>query len=294
MSVWYIKQNEERNVFIKKIKQIFNVVEIENKDGKVFCNLPINEKTKYKKIIAISKKLNNELYKNCIEYVVLSNKLEDVETLKNELYAENINILDGRILFQYLTLDIIEYIYSQQNKKLEEGQIAILVNDNTDLNLDKIIGIAKKVKRLNIVTNNIQKFKKLEEYLYNEFGIMIRVSNNQRKDLLNSDIIVNIDFPKEILKKYQLPNKGILLNINEDYEVKSKKFCGINIKYYEIELPEDYKVKDFRNDLIYESFICNKPIEEVKKMLSRDKIKIKNLIGKSGYINKNEFMELNT
>lgn len=294
MSVWYIKQSEEQNTFIKKIKQILNVIEIENKDGKVFCNLPINEKTKDKKIIEISKKLNNELYKNCIEYVALSNKLERFETLKNELYAENINILDGRILFQYLTLDIIEYIYNEQNKKIEEGQISILVNDNTDLNLDNIIDIAKNVKRLNIVTNNIQKFKKLEEYLYNEFGIMIRVSNNQRKDLLNSDIIVNIDFPKEILKKYQLPNKGILLNINEDYEIKTKKFCGINVKYYDIELPEEYKLTGFKDEIIYESLIYNKPIEEAKNILSKDKIKIRNLIGKNGVINKNEFMKLST
>lgn len=294
MSVWYIKQSEEQNTFIKKIKQILNVIKIENKDGNVFCNLPINEKTKDKKIIAISKKLNNELYKNCIEYVVLSNKLEYFETLKNELYAENINILDGRILFQYLTLDIIEYIYNEQNKRIEEGQISILVNDNTNLNLDNIIDISKKVKRLNIVTNNIQKFKKLEEYLYNEFGIMIRVSNNQRKDLLNSDIIVNIDFPKEILKKYQLPNKGVLLNINEDYEVKAKKFCGINVKYYDIELPEEYKLTGFKDEIIYESLIYNKPIEEAKNILSKDKVKIKNLIGKNGVINKNEFMKLNT
>ena len=157
-----------------------------------------------------------------------------------------------------------------------------------------IIEIAKKVKRLNVVTNNIQKFKKVEEYLYNEFGIMIRVSNNPKKDLLNSDIIINIDFPKETLKKYQLPNKGILLNINEEYEMTTKKFCGININNYEISIPQEYKAEGFKEELIYESYIYNKPIVEVKKMLSKDKIRIKNLIGKNGIINKNEFMELNT
>jgi len=294
MSVWYVEESKEQNKFIKKVKQILNIIEIKNKDGKVFCSLPINEKTKDKKVIAVAKKLNNELYKNSIEQVVLSNEFENLEVLKNELYFENVNILDGRILFQYLTLDIIEYIYSSQDKIVEEGQISILVNDNTELNLENIIDIAKRLKRLNIVTNNIQKFKKIEEYLYNEFGIMIRVSNNQKKDLLNSDIVINIDFPKEILKKYQLPNKCVLLNINEEYEIKSKKFNGININYYSINIPKDYKVENFRNELIYESFVYNKPIEEVKKILSKDKITINNLIGKNGVINKNEFIELNT
>jgi len=248
MSVWYVEESKEQNKFIKKVKQILNIIEIKNKDGKVFCSLPINEKTKDKKVIAVAKKLNNELYKNSIEQVVLSNEFENLEVLKNELYFENVNILDGRILFQYLTLDIIEYIYSSQDKIVEEGQISILVNDNTELNLENIIDIAKRLKRLNIVTNNIQKFKKIEEYLYNEFGIMIRVSNNQKKDLLNSDIVINIDFPKEILKKYQLPNKCVLLNINEEYEIKSKKFNGININYYSINIPKDYKVENFRNE----------------------------------------------
>jgi len=294
MSVWYIQESKEKNLFIKKIKQTLNAIGVENKNGRMFCLLPIDNKTKQKKIISIAKKLNKELYKNCIEYVVLSNNLENLEVLKNELYSENINILDGRILFQYLTLDIIEYIYKFQNKNIEEGQIAILVNDNTDLTLDNIIDIAKKVKTLNIVTNNIQKFKKIEEYLYNEFGIMIRVSNNQKRDLLNADIIINIDFPKETFKKYKLPNKCILLNINEEYEISTKKFCGININNYEIKIPGEYKIERIKNELIFESFIYNKTIEEAKKIIKEEKIEISNLLGKNGYINKNEFIELNT
>lgn len=126
------------------------------------------------------------------------------------------------------------------------------------------------------------------------FGIMIRVSNNQKRDLLNSDIVINIDFPKEILKKYQLPNKCVLLNINEEYEMKIKKFCGININYYKIKIPEDCKMEGFKDELIYESYIHNKPIEEVKKMIKKDKIKINSLIGRNGNIDKNEFIKLST
>jgi len=126
------------------------------------------------------------------------------------------------------------------------------------------------------------------------YGIMIRISNNQKKDLINSDIIINIDFPKEILKKYILPNKCIFLNLNEPYDINLKKFCGININNYTLNIPKDYRVKGFRDELIYESFIYNKSIDCVKEQILKDNITIKELIGKNGVINKNEFMELIT
>jgi len=294
MSICYIKEYDEQNTILKKFKKIFNVIEIENIDEKIFYKLPIDRKTKDKKIRKISEKLNADLYRTCMENVVLSEHLEIIENLKNKLYHENINILDGRKLFQFLILDVVKYIYSNQNKQIEEGQISILVNDNTELNVETIIDIAKEVKRINIVTNNIKKFKIVEEYLYNEFGIMIRVSNNQKKDLLNSEIIINIDFPKENFKKYTISNKCILINLFEEFNIEIKKFQGINISYYKINMPQDYKINGFRDELIYESFLYNKPIEKVKRQIEMDNVNIKDLIGKNGIINKKEFMALIT
>jgi len=168
VSVWYIKEYDGKNNILKKLKNVLNIIEIKNIDGKVFCKLPINNKTKDKKIKTLAKKLNAEMYRECIETVVLSDDIINSEVLKKELYQENINILDGRKLFQFLALKIIKYIYKNQNKSIEEGQISILVNDNTDLNIETILEVAKEVKRINIVTSNIKKFKNIEEYLYNE------------------------------------------------------------------------------------------------------------------------------
>lgn len=284
MSIWYVKT--EKNY--SKIRNLLNIIEIEIKDGKVFCNLPIDKNTKYKKTVKIARKLNRELYKHNIEEVVLSDELQDLEVLKNELYYENIHILNGKILQEYLTTEIIKYICNNQGKALSEEQISILANDSTDLNVENIIDIAKDVKRLNIVTKNIDKFKKIEEYLYNEYGIMIRVSNNQKKDLLNSDIILNMDFPKEILKKYTIPNRCVFVDLNDEISINQKKFCGIIVSNYQINMPDDCKIADFKNETVYESYIYNKPIDEVKSQIKKDNITIKHLVGKNGIIDNRE------
>ena len=60
-----------------------------------------------------------------------------------------------------------------------------------DIDKHNIVFIAEHVKRLNIVTNNLNKFKKIEDYLYNELGITINISNNKKQSLLKSNLIFN-------------------------------------------------------------------------------------------------------
>lgn len=284
MSVCYIRTIKNSN----KLKNIFNIIEKEMNEGKIFYSLPINKDTKPKKVIKIARKLNRELYKNDIETVVLSKKLQDMQILNEELCYENINILDGKRLEEYLILDIIQYICNNQARALSEARISILTNDNTDLNIENIIDISKKVKNFNIVTKNIEKFKNIEEYLHSEFGIMLRISNNSKRDLLNSDIILNIDFSNDLLKKYVLPNKCIFVDLNDELKIKQKKFCGVIVNDYQINLPVDCKLEGFRDEIVYESYIFNKPIDDVRKQINKDNISIKYLLGKNGIINNNE------
>ena len=70
-------------------------------------------------MIRIAKKLNKRLYDNNIENVVLSTTLNKNKVLKQKLYCENINILNGKELLLLLIPEIIEYILRIQKKKLE-------------------------------------------------------------------------------------------------------------------------------------------------------------------------------
>lgn len=177
-------------------------------------------------------------------------------------------------------------IYRKNN--IIYGEATILVNDFTDINREIIIDIAKSIKRLNIVTNHIEKCKKIQEYLYNEFGIMLTVTNNKRRSLSKSKIIVNIDFVEENINKYKIYDNAIIININDKINIRSKRFNGININYYKIKIPEKYKIEEFQDEIIYESLIVTKKYQYIKEKAKKDKIKIDKFMGNNGYIREKE------
>ena len=273
MKIVYIKEQEKKLNLKQKIKSFFNVIEIEYIDEKVILTLPINENLLDKKAEKISKKLNKMLYIDSIQNVVLSKNLMQNQVLKNKLYEKNINILDGRKLFALLSYQIIERTSEYSNMNLEEMEISILVNDNSETNTYNITEIAKNVKRLNIITNHIEKFQKLQDYLYNELGIMIKISNNKKKDLLMSKIVLNVDFPQELINGYKLPTKCIIVNLNNEINIKKKQFNGININWYNIIMKDKYKIEKFNDEIVYESKIYGKPLKNQKDIIKQDKIR---------------------
>ena len=123
--IGYIIEAKKANNFTEQIKlktaNVFNAVKICLENEKTLIYLPMLEenKVKDKKMIRIAKKLNKKLYDNNIENVVLSTTLNKNQVLKQKLYCENINILNGRELFLLLIPEIVEYILRIQKKKLE-------------------------------------------------------------------------------------------------------------------------------------------------------------------------------
>lgn len=178
-------------------------------------------------------------------------------------------------------------------KQWNFGEVSLLINDFTQENIDIMVHIAKNIKTLNIVTNHINKCKKIEEYLYNEFGIMLNISNNKRRSLLKSEIIINFDFPEELINKYRIYDKAVIINMNDKIVIKSKRFSGININYFKIVFPDKYKIEGFQNEIVYESLIYIKSsYEDISKKFLNDKIAINKLIGNNGIISNKEINKL--
>lgn len=295
MNICYISETHETCDFVKriviKIKKIFNIVEFSEDNGKTTITLPLfkSNKIRNKKIIKIAKRINKKLYDNNIENVVLSNYLEENKILKQKLYCQNINILDGRYLFYLLIPEIIEYILKRQKVKLQNGEVTLLINDFTQNNAKIITYIAQNVKRVNIVTNHSNKFKKIEDYLYNELGVILNITNNKSKSLSNANLIINIDFPEEIINKYEINSNAIIVNIFNEIKIRAKKFNGININYYKACIPKEYQIDGFQNNLVYESSIYKYSYENARKDIIANKIRIKKLVGINGDISENEF-----
>ena len=109
----------------------------------------------------------------------------------NLLRANDIKIFDGKWLEKYLILDILEYIINKKQIIKAETEIAITANEITDLLIEMIKILSKQYKKLTIVTNHIEKLRKIEKEIKEKEGILIILSNNKNKSLLKWILIKN-------------------------------------------------------------------------------------------------------
>ena len=196
--------------------------------------------------------------------------------------------------------NILEYINLLQRKQLHQREITILVNDNSEINKYIIDKLAKEVKYLKIVSKNIYKFKKIEDELYNKFGIAVQFSNSYRKSLLKSELIINIDFYENEINEYKINHKAIIINLFKDLRIYTKLFNGIVINSINIKLKKETKQKFVNSQLfnsfscliLYESLLNNMSIKEIENKIHDDKVNIVNLVGNNGIINKKEIKQL--
>ena len=283
--MYYIENKDK----LGAIEKAFTIIKIQ--DNKLI--LPINqiEELKEKQSIKLAKKTYKLLKKTHSNKIVLSKELQKNEIYKNLLYSYGYDIVDGKWLFEAISCKALEYIVKKLNLKKEETQVSVLVNSLTDYTLENIKNISKEYKTLNIVTNHIEKFKKLEDKIYEENGLMITITNNKKKSLAKSKIILNIDFPKELLNKYNIFDEAIIVNINGGMKINKKRFNGLVINDYEIKVGPK-SIKDYIGDFskyyikhLYEAgFYKNIPFYDFQKKINDDKLEVVELYGINGKI----------
>lgn len=277
--MFYIEKNDKPN-FIEKRLSLLKV-----RDNTIM--LPILQNINEKQIEKIAIKTNKiiEKYSNS-KKVVISKEIQHEQTYINYLNTYGIEISDGKWLFEVLLPDIIEYII--EKRKLEKVNISILINDLTDIELENIEKLTRKYKSINIVTNHVEKFKKIEKRLDENEGIILTITNNKKKSLKKSQIIINVDFPKELINKYSINENAVIVNIRGKLKINNKRFNGLNINNYEIDYRDDKKEnkalsnKYYLKDL-YESELYKKQrISQIREKLKMDKVIIKKLILNNG------------
>ncbi len=232
-------------------------------------------------------KLKEDNIKNI---VVAKKDKENIEFLNN-IYSNNMNIIDGKILFKHLIPEIIEYISNVCKINKNDMQITILANDYSQINIFYINELITEVKSVNIVTNNINRFKQFADRLYNKEAIVVPIMNNKNKSLLNKKIILNIDFSEEQLKKYKMNRKAIIINIENNIEKVNRTFTGININNYK--LISKKEESEFEENEIDESYIIMNKIQDIRKIIIKENLQIKSFIGNRGEIDISEY-EINT
>ena len=206
------------------------------------------------------------------------------------MYSYNLEIVDGNWLFEALCKKILEYIIDKQNLKKEEVHISFLVNNPSEITIENIKNIVQEYKRVNIITNHLSKFKNIESQILEEYGIMITVTNNKRKSLEKSDIILNIDFPEELINRFNIYEEAVIVNVWNNVKIKSKRFNGININDYEIlkvqkdEFDFEKEDKFFEKDIYEGNIYKNQPPKDILKIIEKDKVKISKLIANNSIL----------
>lgn len=290
-----IGKDKERLKFIKnrfyKFKYKFIKLKEENIENGNLLILPNLEKYTYEKLARYIKI-------KCITKVCISDELIKNSEFVNFLRQEQVDFCDGKWLFKHMCMDIVKYVCNSKKGNISYQEISVLSNDIDRIVKQVILDLAPEVRVLNLITQNENKFKKIEKELYSQQGIILNINNNYQKSLSRSDIILNFDFGEDELNQYNINSNACIINFNGEINIKEKKFEGINVNFFDLILPIKYirnsiYLNDFNNVIFYESLIYKKTSpENIQKEIEKDKININFLNGKNGRIRKNEYLKL--
>lgn len=277
--MYFVQETDKLN----GICNLLNLVKLDN--NKILLPVLIGEEISEKKSKKMAEKTKKILDKCICNKLIISKNIKKIENYINYLHSYNIKIVDGKWLFQVLSSEAIEYVVNKRKLKKEDTEISILVNDLTEILLENIKQIIRKYKKVNIVTNHSEKFKNIEKNILEEEGIIIAINNNKRKSLSKSKIILNADFPTELINKYTIFDEAIIINLRGNVKINKKRFNGININDYEIQYTDttnfdeiDKKMYDLKD--IYEANIYHKqPFKNIQTRLKINSVQIKQLIG---------------
>lgn len=288
-----LKEKEKNNLgIIKKIlinyRKIFSYISVDKTEYGDFIKIQkLNLKT-YKKLEKIIR-INN------VQTVCLSQNLNNNKEFEEFLDGYKVKKIKGKWINSYLLLDLIEYISENKEERISEQEVSFLINKNNFLISKNIYKIAKECKNINIVTNKQSQFKNLENKIFEEEGISLYIGNNYKKSLLNSNIIINVDFSEEQINKYNIPKYSCVININDYIKINKKSFEGINILKvkYKVNKMFEKGFENFDENILYESLISrNSNQENVFKQVKEDNLKIIEVYGKNGIIRRKEFLKL--
>ena len=291
MNIGYIKEEILKNQFWRGIEiRIFDnnyVIAVSNKKK--------DRKKVKEKLARIIKKLG-------IDAVVFSKELEG--DFKNDICEMiNIKVVNGKKLMEFMEYDIVKYVLDKQNADTKKEDIYIVFKRDSNLNLDFLKRFLENFRLVNIVTNDVDKLKNIQDNLLDNEGILISVSNNKRKALKRAKYILNINLTKEELEKYRINREAIIVNIGENVKYDEPCFDGVNINYFKISCPDEYLERfeqvgsQFDLAQMYESILLQDRVDKTKleavySRIKEDNIKIVELIGNNGPISDQELQKI--
>lgn len=287
------RQYEKKIEVIRKIiRMIFLKVKIERIGNDVMFLLP-NYK-KYNKILLkiFSWQINMYAKRFNINQLIIEKDLQ----FPNECFRTTFKS-NGKLIMRKKMMQIFEYIFSINKENINLENVYVLVNEYTKQNIYAISKLVETFKTVNIVTENLRRFRMLENSLFSK-GILITVSNNKRKSLKNAKYIINIDFDKIRILMYNIKSNSIIINLaDEDIKLKNN-FNGVLVNNFELEVNSNKTcfINEFYGNIDVKIFLEMmikrniKNLEYIKEIDEEYSTKIKCLTGVRGRLENNEFL----
>ncbi len=305
--MYYVYENDKLSKYERFFRTFFYQVWLENNRIQVVSipRLKLFEKenghklAKRKDVIKrnqliqkIAQKTVKILNKTKSNKIIVSKELLNEKLFINYLYSQNLDIVNGKFLFKLLVPEILSYLIKKTNISEEDLKIAILANDVNEIVLGNIKLLIHKYKNITIVTRHAMKLKNFQESLYDKEGIVIAITNNKRNALNKANIIFNFDFPEELLNKYTIFEYANIINLDNNVKINKKRFNGVNINDYEIELNNNnlLDLVNYNEIILEKNFIKNlyeaklykrQSFELLRNTIQKDNVKIRYLIGEN-------------
>ena len=287
----------------------------------------IKKNTEFMDKLILNKKSNNSNNKSniskvnykknldCIinEHNIANQLVKDSNIAKHFIKQRNVFFINGKGLFKYIIYEILVYIINIQNRKAELEDVFIVANNIDEIILDNIIFLSTKFKNINIVSKNIEKYRYIEDIVYNNTGNNVILLNNKRKSLKRAKFIVNVDNSINELNEYLIYRKAIIINLNDEINNKDKNEISIiqdtkehvnqdTTKKRKIDV--NNRIKEFFKKygliyetsitILYESFLNKKEnFSNMRLKIEDAGLIIKKLYGNNGIIDENEYKRVN-
>ena len=318
MNIGYIKKQKYPLGWIEKIKYFLGMISSRQYEVGYVFQVPLYEKEK--KMDKVIKRLMIQMQKAKIEKIVFSDECICYLGYPNivQICIQNgIEVLNGRQLMRYMDFDILKYILKLQNIPTKQEDVFFLIKKENNLDLQFLSRFIENCKTVNIVTNDLKRFKKVQETLYEKESILISVSNHKTKSLKRAKYIFNVNMDLQDLEKYTINRNSIIIHLQDGIKYQANLFNGINVNGIEIDIPdeviEEYDkiegIEKFNAMRLYESILLRRIAREKRKiimlsksdlakqknivadMILEDGIKIKGLIGNNGKIAEAEIIQ---
>ncbi len=276
----------------KVIRKIFLKVKAEYIDNDVVLLIP-NYKNYSGLILGIiSKQIRRKIDRIGVNELVFEENLDLVKN-KFNMYCKS----NGKIIMKKSLIKIFEYIFRLNNVNINLENVYILVNEYNKQNTYIINELIEKFKTVNIITENIKRYKRMENYWYSK-GVLITVSNNRRKSLRNAKYIINIDFDKNKILMYNINSNSIIINLIDEFISIKSNFNGVLINNIELKIDSNKEcfINEFYGNINKKIFLetiikkNDKRLEYINEINQEYNVKISGLIGVRGILENNEFL----